>query len=209
MPYQNKVDPWGKIQAVSSRGMFLGNRGVLHNENQKIIATHRIKGWVTCLLEFKGRKREIMTPNRYTELFFLDEATAFSAGHRPCAECRRKRFNEFKSAWFQGNESLLKNEKLSAPNMDKVIHEERIFKKEKVTFKAKLSRLPTGTMIQIRSAAFLLWNHNLYHWSYSGYTEAKIAYSWNEEVIVLTPKSYVKTFRNGFVPEVHESMKRL
>ncbi len=209
MPYQNKVDPWGNIQAVSSRGMFLGNRGVLHNEHQEIVTTHRIKGWVTCILQFKDRHREIMTPKRYTELFFLDEATAFSAGHRPCAECRRKRFNEFKSAWFQGNESLLKNEKLSAPNMDKAIHEERIFKKEKVTFNAKLSSLPTGTIIQIRSAAFLLWNHNLYHWSYSGYTEAKIAYSWNEEVIVLTPKSYVKTFSNGFVPEVHESIKRL
>ncbi len=209
MPYQNKVDPWGNIQAVSSRGMFLGNRGVLHNEHQEIISTHRIKGWVTCILEFKDRHREIMTPKRYTELFFLDEATAFSAGHRPCAECRRKRFNEFKSAWFEANKSLLKNEKLSAPNMDKVIHEERIFKKEKVTFNAKLSTLPTGTMIQIRSETFLLWNQNLYHWSYSGYTEAKIAYSKDEEVIVLTPKSYVNTFAKGFVPEVHESMKCL
>ncbi len=209
MPYQNKVDPWGSLQAVSSRGMFLGNRGVLHNESQEIIATHRIKGWVTCLLEFKERHRKIMTPKRYTELFFLDEATAFAAGHRPCAECRRKRFNEFKSAWFEANKSLVKNEKLSAPNMDKVIHEERIFKKEKVTFNAKLSTLPTGSMIQIRSEAFLLWNHILYLWSYSGYSEAKISYSGNEDVIVLTPKSYVKTFGKGFVPEVHESIKRL
>ena len=124
MPYQNKVDPWGNIHAVKSRGMFLGNRGVLHNENQQIVASHRIKGWVTCLLEFKDRKRKVMSPNRYTELFFLDEATAFSAGHRPCAECRRIRYNEFKEKWLEANGELLQGKKPTATNFDKIIHED-------------------------------------------------------------------------------------
>ena len=95
MPLQNRVNPNGELKAVKSRGAFLGNRGIIHNDEKEIIAPFKIKGWVTCQLEFKGRKRELMAKGRYTELFFLDEATAFSAGHRPCAECRRTRYNEF------------------------------------------------------------------------------------------------------------------
>ena len=161
MPYQNKVDPWGKIHAVKSRGMFLGNRGVLHNSNKEIVSTHKIKGWVTCLLEFKGREREIMAPNRYTELFFLDEATAFAAGHRPCAECRRVRYNEFKEKWLSANGDLLEDKKTTVANIDKIIHEERIHKKQQVTFVAKLNSLPDGTMIDVASNPYLVWKNNL------------------------------------------------
>ncbi len=206
MPYQNKVDPWGNIHAVKSRGMFLGNRGVLHNEQQEIIASHRIKGWVTCLLEFKDRKREIMTPKRYTELFFLDEATAFSAGHRPCAECRRVRYNEFKEKWLEANGKLLEGQNPSALNLDKAIHDERVSKKQKVTYTSALNSLPDGTMIEINSKAFLIWDCRLLEWSFSGYSESKLAPKLEAEVIVLTPKSYVKTFSKGFIPEVHESI---
>lgn len=209
MPYQNKVDPWGNLNAVKSRGMFLGNRGVLHNEHQEIIASHRIKGWVTCLLEFKDRKRKIMTPKRYTELFFLDEATAFSAGHRPCAECRRKRYNDFKEKWLEANGEKLQGKKTTAPNMDNIIHEERISKKQKVTYTSALGSLPDGTMIDINSKTYLLWESKLFEWSCSGYTESDIVPHENKQVIVLTPKSYVKTFSNGFVPEVHESIKKV
>ena len=209
MPYQNKVDPWGNIQAVASRGMFLGNRGVLHNEQQEIKATHRIKGWVTCLLEFKDRKREIMKPKRYTELFFLDEATAFSAGHRPCAECRRIRYNEFKEKWLEANGELLQGKKPTAPNMDHIIHEERISHKQKISYVSTLKLLPDGTLIEIDSVAFLIWHHTLYQWSYSGYSKSDLAFNAEDEVIVLTPKSYVKTFSKGFIPDVHESIKKI
>ena len=201
MPYQNKVDPWGNIHAVKSRGMFLGNRGVLHNENQQIVASHRIKGWVTCLLEFKDRKRKVMSPNRYTELFFLDEATAFSAGHRPCAECRRIRYNEFKEKWLEANGKLLQGKKPTATNFDKIIHEERIHKKQKVTYTSSLNKLPDGTMIEIKSKAYLIRQKKLFEWSFSGYSKAGIEYNGNDEVTVLTPKSYVKTFNQGFIPD--------
>jgi hypothetical protein len=103
MPLQNRVDPWGRLVALNLRGTWLGNRGILHNEKKKIIAPWRHKAWVTCQLEFKGRKRQIFSPGSYSELFFLDEVTAFAAGHRPCAECRRDRYNEFKAAWLAMN----------------------------------------------------------------------------------------------------------
>lgn len=91
MPLQNRVNPRGTIEQSSARGTFMGNRGVLHNGKRELTRQFKTKAWIICLLEFKGRKRELMTPGRYTELFFLDEVTAFAAGHRPCAECRRKR----------------------------------------------------------------------------------------------------------------------
>ncbi len=202
MSYQNRIDPWGKLQAVKSRGSFLGNRGVLHNDNKEIIATHRIKGWVTCLLEFKDRKRKVMTPSRYTELFFLDEATAFSAGHRPCAECRRTRYNEFKETWLLANGDLLDGMKPTAPNIDTILHKERIDKKLKVTYTANIESLPDGTIVDIDSSAYLIWKTSLFLWSFEGYTDSKIDLKSIGEVKVLTPKSYVSMFEKGFSPMV-------
>ena len=99
MPRQNRVTPFGEITATPERGTFLGNRGVLHDAEGNIKRGWKVKRWLVCVLEFKGRKRTVMTPNRYTELFFLDEATALAAGHRPCAECRHARFIAFCHAW--------------------------------------------------------------------------------------------------------------
>jgi hypothetical protein len=206
MPYQNKVDPWGKIHEVKARGMFLGNRGILHNSSKEIVSTHKIKGWVTCLLQFKGRKREIMAPNRYTELFFLDEATAFSAGHRPCAECRRERYNEFKEKWLKANGNLLEGNKPTVSNIDKVIHEQRIHKKEQITYITNFGLLPDGTIIEQKTKAYLIWKNKLFLWTFSGYLLADIKIGEHDEVKVLTPKSYVKMFLNNFVPNIHNSI---
>ena len=91
MPLQNRVDPWGGLQAVSERGAWMGNRGCLHDAGKRLGASRWTrKQWVICKLEFNGRQRELMAPGKYTELFFLDEATALSAGHRPCNTCRRR-----------------------------------------------------------------------------------------------------------------------
>ena len=89
MPHQNRVDPMGGFHAVTSRGALMGNRGILHDAEKRIGKTHVHQNWIICVLEFKGRKRELMAEGCYTELFFLDEATALAAGHRPCAECQR------------------------------------------------------------------------------------------------------------------------
>jgi hypothetical protein len=83
---QNRVDPFGNIIETKARGSFMGNRGVIHNEQKQITHAFKHKAWITCVLDFKGRKRTVMTVDRWTELFFLDEATAFAAGHRPCFE---------------------------------------------------------------------------------------------------------------------------
>src|SRR5258708_7610528 len=105
MPLQNRVDPRGVIFRSTARGTFMGNRGgALHNDNREIVRQFKDRRWIACLLEFKGRRRLVMSPGRYTELFFLDEAVALAAGHRPCAECRRERFNAFKNAWIRGGD---------------------------------------------------------------------------------------------------------
>src|SRR5436305_13747203 len=100
MPLQNRVDPCGAIRSWPARGTMMGNRGgALHNDKRELIRPFINRRWITCVLEFKGRRRAVMAPGRYTELFFLDEAVSLAAGHRPCAECRRARFNEFREAW--------------------------------------------------------------------------------------------------------------
>jgi hypothetical protein len=203
MSLQNRVDPWGNIQAVEAKGYYLGNRGIIHNSQKEIVTTHKIQGWVTCKLNYKNRKREIMSQGKYTELFFLDEATAFSAGHRPCAEYRRDRYNEFKNKWLLMNRSLIDNTNPLIKDIDKVIHRERINRKKKVTYNESLNRLPDGTFVEINSNAYLIRDRKLFQWSFDGYELSDIQIS-PDEAIVLTPYSYVQMFFGGFVPEVHE-----
>ena len=106
MPLQNRVDPYGILHAVEARGAWMGNRGILHDDEKRLVVPWRLKRWITCVLIFKGRKRQVFTPHRYSELFFLDEATSFAAGHRPCAECQRERYNEFRAAWIDFRATL-------------------------------------------------------------------------------------------------------
>src|SRR5262249_11244908 len=122
MPRQNRVTPWGEIVATPERGTLMGNRGVLHDGEGRIVRPWRQKRWIACLLQFKGRKRAVMSPGRYTELFFLDEATALAAGHRPCAECLRDRFTAFRDAWIRGRAAG----KVTAPEIDSRLHTERL-----------------------------------------------------------------------------------
>src|SRR6202161_2154067 len=99
MPRQNRVTPFGEIITTPERGTFMGNRGVLHDTEGSLERAWQAKRWLVCVLEFRGRKRQVMTPKRYTELFFLDEATALAAGHRPCRECRYADYQRFRSLW--------------------------------------------------------------------------------------------------------------
>jgi hypothetical protein len=208
MPLQNRVSPIGSIVSVSSKGTLMGNRGILHNENKEIKSLSKHKCWVTCKLEFKGRKRELMAPNKYTELFFLDEATAFAAGHRPCGECRRDRYKEFKSKWLEANFDLLNGEKDSIGNIDKIVHKERIYKNEKVTYSENIDKLPNGTMIKIDEKIYVIWDNSLYLWSFDGYEKSNLNIR-NELVKVLTPFSYVRMFEKGFIPFLHYTFDKL
>ncbi|MDP9047521.1 MAG: hypothetical protein M3N14_05245 [Bacteroidota bacterium] len=154
---QNRVDPKGNIIATSARGAWLGNRGQLHGRGKTILRPFKHRAWIICLLQFKGRHREVMSPNLWTELFFLDEATALAAGHRPCFECRREDASRFKAAWLKGNPQYGFGPKISIVEIDAGMHAERIAKDgSKVTFEAPAAGLPDGTFIGINGQPHLV-----------------------------------------------------
>lgn len=204
---QNRVDPTGKIIETRARGSWLGNRGVIHNKDKQITHAFRHKAWIICQLEFKGRKRTLMAPDRWTELFFLDEATAFAAGHRPCFECRKEDATRFKSCWIQGNPSHHFNMKTSIRQIDEVIHRERIDGgKKKVTHQRSSSDIPEGTFILMNDAPYLFSSGSLHRWTPFGY-ENTIAVPEASLLTILTPHSIVNAFRAGYLPEMATSVK--
>jgi hypothetical protein len=208
MPRQNRVTPFGTLVATPERGTFLGNRGVLHDAAGHIKRTWQLKRWIVCVLEFRGRKRSVMTPGRYTELFFLDEATALAAGHRPCAECRRERFNAFRDAWTMANPGDGGPPKPTATVIDDRLHAERLASdRTKHSFVAALDELPNGVFVTVAAwgeQAYLVWSDHLLAWSPGGYGEHRPRPK-GEEVKVLTPKSTVAVIRAGYVPAIHSS----
>ena len=199
---QNRVDPRGNIIAVTARGSWMGNRGVLHNDQQKIVRPYKLNAWITCVLEFRGRKREVMAPNRYTELFFLDEATAFAAGHRPCYECRRQDFERFKRCWLKGNPEYGFSESSSINEIDKILHHQRIDSKgAKQTYEELGENIPDGSFVEILGKAYLVAGNHLFEWSAPGYGEGKMLPA-STKFAVLTPESIVNAFRMGYHPQM-------
>jgi hypothetical protein len=209
MPLQNRVDPYGRIFRSPARGTFMGNRGgALHNDRREIVCSFKSQRWITCVLEFKGRHRTVMSPGRYTELFFLDEAVAFAAGHRPCAECRRERFNAFKDAWARRDGSDLR-QPAHVPEIDAELHRARVGgRATKVTYDSPLRALPNGCFVQIDGSAWLVWEDALLLWTPERYIK-KSRRPDDLSVAVLTPGPIVECFRQGYEPEVHESARAL
>ncbi|MDT4825467.1 hypothetical protein FQZ97_587530 [compost metagenome] len=145
-----------------------------------------------------------MMPKSYTELFFLDEATALAAGHRPCAQCRRARYNDFQAAWVSAYSTLTKP---SATEMDKRLHAARLDDQgEKRTWLSKLRDLPDGAIFAIGREAYLVWGGRQWHWSFEGYQAATQPVSDDEMVVVLTPEPIVRLLSIGMTVQVHESM---
>jgi hypothetical protein len=210
MPKQNRVTPFGDLIADPARGMWMGNRGRLHDSEQRIVRHHAGQRWIFCQLQFKNVHRQVMAPGRYTELFFLDEATALAAGHRPCAECSRPRFNEFRRWWAAANPELAGKESPTAASIDAVLHAERISpKNEKHTYLEMLCNLPDGVMIAGESSdhAYLVHAGGLLRWAPGGYVD-RIAGDSHWAVRVLTPRSVVRAIRLGYCPQVHPSAFR-
>lgn len=205
MPLQNRVNPCGEIFRTPARGTFLGNRGgALHNEAREIVRSYKSRRWITCLLEFKGRQRSVMSLGRYTELFFLDEAVSLAAGHRPCAECRRKRFNAFKEAWM-GSHRYGADQSPLADEMDAELHRNRIDRRgKKVTYEALLDSLPDGCFVRIDGLSYLLWKGGMLLWTPEGYAR-KDARASGMRVEVLTPEPTVQCIRHGYTPAIHVS----
>ena len=201
MPLQNRVKPEGEICCSPARGTLMGNRGCLHNEQKQIVSTSKRDAWVTCLLEFQGRHRPLMAPGSYTELFFLDEATALAAGHRPCATCRRDRYDSFMLAWAKGNRA---STKVLAGEVDKQMKQDRATSARKSV--STLEGLPDGVMVKTSDGAcYLLKDGKLFPWSFDGYGKPLPAGSVAGAFVVLTPESTVNAIRAGYVLETHSS----
>lgn len=208
MPLQNRVTPFGEIVADPARGLFTGNRGCLCDE-AGILARRRwrLKAWITCQLSYKGWWRPVMQPGVWTELFFLDEATALAVGHRPCALCRRADYNLYRQAWAKA-QGLAGAPK--ATEMDAQLHRERTDRnRRKITFEARLSALPDGTLVCPPGAerkAMLLHQGRMLDWTPAGY--AGVQARSDALVDVLTPRSNVAVLEAGYKPLIHPSSDR-
>ena len=212
MPLQNRVTPEGDIIAAPHRGLMMGNRGGAFHLPDRTLGARRwaSKQWIACVLEFKGRHRAaMMQPNRYTELFFLDEATALSAGHRPCFECRRADAERFAALWgkVQGNP-----ERARAPHMDEVLHAERNGDRgQKVTFAARLGDIPGGAFVRYTpeggggARPYLVVGNHLLAWSPAGYNGFVFLSTVSHQLEVLTPRSIVAVLSAGYRPMLHPS----
>src|ERR1700754_1091648 len=199
---QNRVDPWGNLIRTAARGAWMGNRGLLHDERQNIRRPFKLQAWLICLLEFKGRKRPVMAPRQYTELFFMDEATAFSAGHRPCFECRRKDYDRFKTLWIKANPEYGFDAKTYIRKIDEVLHRERIdHNGSKITFTSTLKDLPDGSFVVYKDQPAVVVGSSVYPWTPYGY-EKGMELPREESLTVLTPKSVVNAFRAGYIPQI-------
>ncbi|ALG90096.1 hypothetical protein JT55_04840 [Rhodovulum sp. NI22] len=202
MPLQNRVQPTGQIIATPARGLFMGNRGILHDEQQRLGAARwRHKAWITCALAFKGRRRGLMTPHSYTELFFLDEAVALAAGHRPCAECRRADFNRFGAAW-----ALAQGRAARAPAMDAALHRARVTRdRRQITHMADIAALPDGAFVALPGGKICLVL-GAFLWPYrpEGYA-SPLPRPAGGNVTVLTPRPAVAVLAAGYRPALHPS----
>jgi hypothetical protein len=209
MPLQNRVTPFGDIVAVPQRGTLMGNRGGRIHTADKTLTRRRwaSRRWIACVLEFRGRRRQVMAPDRYTELFFLDEAAALAAGHRPCRECRRADHERFRQAWLRGNAALGLPTAVSVDGIDRVLHAERVGPGgAKVTFAARLGDLPDGTFVARGDKALLVAGGALWEWSPGGYA-GPLPLDLEAEAAVLTPRSTVRAITAGYTPAAHPSVR--
>ena len=202
MSLQNRVDPFGALFASRARGTLMGNRGGrFHTDDQNLTSRRwASRQWICCVLEFKNRQRDVWG-RYYTELFFLDEVTAFAAGHRPCFECRRKDAERF-ATLFSG-----KTMRASAPSMDEVLHAERLNGKAKRIHRRKLDTLPDGAMVVLDGGSFAIRGKRLLHWTPSGYA-GSMPRPRGIEVDVLTPPSILAVLARGYAPIWHPSAAR-
>jgi hypothetical protein len=205
MPLQNRVTPLGELVADPGRGLVYGNRGCLHDETGRIRRRYNGKRWIACRLQFRGwHRRPLMQPGRFTELFFLDEATALAAGHRPCALCRREDYARLVDVW-----SKLHPGEVGADAIDAQLHTERLVHttREQRRHEALLDDLPDGAFVLHERAPCLVFGSHLLGWTSAGYVE-RISRPVRQPALVLTPPSLVSLLRAGWqslVPLVHPS----
>ena len=198
MPLQNRVTPTSELVAEPGRGLVYGNRGCLHDAAGTIRRRFNGRRWIACRLEFRGWHREpLLQPGRFTELFFLDEATAFAAGHRPCALCRREDYVRFGELWRE-----LHPGQVGADAIDAQLHEERVAEDgTQRRHDAPLEELPDGAFVLDEGEPWLVLGSELLRWTASGYAERR-ARRGSRRAQVLTPPSLVQILGAGWSPAV-------
>jgi len=206
-PRQNRMTPFGDLEASEAKGLFLGNRGDLLNKKGELVRRFKQKFWITCTLqEVFGRKVPLDRPGYYTPLFFLDEVTALAAGHRPCAMCRRNDYVRFRTC-FEKTGLVDPEGVSSAPQIDEILQPARISADgRKVTYRSTLASLPDGAIYlsEVGHEPHLKWKQRCWRWTHSGY-DNPISIVQDPEVSVLTPKPLVMTLAAGYLPLVHTS----
>ncbi|MBV9446899.1 MAG: hypothetical protein JO345_13535 [Streptosporangiaceae bacterium] len=211
MPRRNRVTPYGELIAVADRGMFWGNRGPLIDDDGQLARYSRGKVWMICVLSYKGIRRVQWSPRRLTELYFLDEATALAAGHRPCGECRYRDYQEFKRCWgsvFGGVPRV--------QDIDGRLHSDRLvggLRRDKFgsasvrrTFAASASSLPAGAMVSLDGETWLVHGDELLRWTPGGYRERRPVSSVPGDVTVITPRATVSVLAAGYRPVLHPTV---
>jgi hypothetical protein len=205
MPLQNRVDPFGELFADSSRGLMFGNRGGRFHRDDRTLGRRRFasRQWICCVLDFKGRQRDVWG-KFYTELFFLDEATALSSGHRPCFECRRRDAEHFAASWAH---AFNLKSRPRALEMDLLLHAERLDGRAKRKHRRPINDLPDGAFVALEQGAFALRGKSLLRWTSGGYDSVGPR---PREVIVdvLTPPAILAVLAAGYQPRWHPSAEQ-
>ncbi len=199
MALRNRVTPLGELISDPGRGLVYGNRGCLHDAAGRIRRRYNGKRWIACRLEFRGWQRgPLMQPGRFTELFFLDEATAFAAGHRPCALCRRADYDRFVAIWAE-----LHPGQAGADAIDAQLHGERVAPGTRTQrcHDAQLDELPDGAFVLREGSPFLVLGPHLLRWTAAGYA-APASRPSGERAVLITPPSLVSVLRAGWDPVV-------
>jgi hypothetical protein len=193
MPRQNRCDPWGNIVAHPARGTLMGNRGCLHDDAGQIVRTSARAAWITCVPTWPGIRRPLMAPGQYTELFFLDEAIALAAGHRPCGSCRPEALAAFKLAWATA---------YGLANLPRVAEIDGALRGSVRNHTGTVDDLPDGAMIAADGEPLLRWQGRWLVWSFDGYRPAQAP---SAAGAVLTPARVLDVLKAGYLPEVHPS----
>jgi hypothetical protein len=207
MPWQNRVTPLGELAADPARGLVYGNRGCLHDADGHIRRQYNGKRWIACRLKFRGwHRNQLMQPGRFTELFFLDEATAFAAGHRPCALCRREDYTRLVGIW-----NVLHPGQVGAEAIDAQLHGERVDRRTRGQLRreAPLDELPDGAFVLDEGTPYLVLGARLLRWTPSGYVAATPRPA-RQQALLITPPSLVEVLRADWqpvVPLLHPSAK--
>jgi hypothetical protein len=202
-PARNRVTPMGDIEAIPLRGAWTGNRGILHS-GREIVRFHASDLWITCALSFRGRWREQWQPNHYTFLFFHDEAVAFAAGHRPCAECRRASYDAYRAAWAEGLGADLP----SAKEINRQLHGERIVRgtHRRRLHELRWAALPDGAFVLRDAVPAVVVGRHLIEWTREGYGR-RHARPARGTAQVITPPSTVAALQAGYVVQINRAAR--